>query len=178
MNGSPATPITPATDGGLRLRYEGERGHIYLSTILRELAVRLPNGDPQESTLGWGLNRSSTWRIAGRDTLNYQAAYGDGIARYTGDAAFLGLDAQQRSNTDLTLKALPVFPLGQLSAPLDQIRPIQRYLRMAAGAEHRVRAGQHLPQEQLFLRQRHLESVRQPLLRRRVHVWLGPTEGR
>jgi DcaP outer membrane protein len=109
QNGSAAVPITPAPDGAMRLRYEGDRGHIYLSTVLRELAVHLPNGGPQESTLGWGLNWSSTWRVAGRDTLNYQVAYGNGIARYTGDAAFLGLDAAPRTQTDLTLKALPVF---------------------------------------------------------------------
>jgi hypothetical protein len=104
-----AVPITPAPDGALRFRYEGERGHIYVSTVLRELAVRLPNGGHQESAFGWGLNLSSTWRVVGRDTINYQVAYGNGIARYTGDAAFLGLDAQPRSATDLTLKALPVF---------------------------------------------------------------------
>jgi DcaP outer membrane protein len=109
VDGSPAIPITPAPDGGLRVRYEGERGHVYLSSILRELAVRLPNGGPQQSALGWGFNLSSTWRVVGHDTLNYQVAYGNGIARYTGDAAFLGLDAQPRSETDLSLKALPVF---------------------------------------------------------------------
>lgn len=109
VNGSPITPITPAPDGGLRVRYEGERGHIYFSSILRELAVRLPNDGPQHSAFGWGLNLSSTWRVVGHDTLNYQVAYGNGIAKYTGDGAFLGLDAQPRSDTDLNLKALPVF---------------------------------------------------------------------
>jgi DcaP outer membrane protein len=109
VNGSPITPITPAPDGGLRVRYEGDRGHIYLSTILRELAVRFPNDGPQHSTFGWGLNLSSTWRVVGHDTLNYQVAYGNGIAKYTGDGAFLGLDAQPRSEVDLSLKALPVF---------------------------------------------------------------------
>ena len=109
VNGSPSEAITPAPDGAMMLRYEGERGHLYLSTVLRELAVHLPNGGTQESTLGWGLNFSSTWRMFGRDTLNYQVAYGNGIARYTGDAASLGLDAQPRSATDLRLKALPVF---------------------------------------------------------------------
>jgi len=33
--------------------------------------------------LGLGLNFSSTWRVVGRDTINYQDAYGKGIARYT-----------------------------------------------------------------------------------------------
>jgi DcaP outer membrane protein len=109
VDGTRATPLTPAPDGGLRIRYEGERGHLYLSSILRELAVRLPNGGPQQSALGWGFNLSSTWRVAGRDTVNWQLAYGNGIARYTGDGFGLGLDAQPRSATDLSLKALPVF---------------------------------------------------------------------
>lgn len=109
QNGSAAVPITPAPDGALRLRYEGERGHMYLSTVLRELAVRLPNGGPQESTFGWGLNVSSTWRVARRDTVNYQVAYGNGISKYASDTAGLGLDAAPRTQTDLTLKALPLF---------------------------------------------------------------------
>ena len=109
VNGFAATPITPAPDGAMRLLYDTERGHLYLSTVFRDLAVHLPNGGPQESALGWGLNFSSTWRVVGRDTLNYQVAYGNGIARYTGDAATLGLDAAPRTLTDLTLKALPTF---------------------------------------------------------------------
>ena len=109
VNGSPSQAITPAPDGAMMLRYEGERGHLYLSAVFRKLAVHPPDGGPQESTLGWGLNLSSTWRMVGKDTLNYQVAYGNGIARYTGDAATLGLDAQPRSATDLRLKALPVF---------------------------------------------------------------------
>ena len=109
VNGSASQSITPAPDAAMMLRYEGERGHLYLSTVFSDLAVHLPNGGLRESTLGWGLNFSSTWRVARKDTLNYQVAYGNGIARYTGDAATLGLDAQPRSATDLRLKALPVF---------------------------------------------------------------------
>jgi hypothetical protein len=109
VDGSPASPITPAPDGGLFLRYEAPRGHLYLSTILRELAVKLPNGGPQESAFGWGLNLSSTWRVVGRDTLNYQVAYGNGISRYAGDTGGLGLDAAPRTDEDLSLKALPLF---------------------------------------------------------------------
>jgi len=93
----------------LQLRYEGERGHLYLAGILRELAVHMPNGGGQQSAFGWGVNASSTWRIVGRDTLNYQIAYGNGIARYVSDTAGAGLDAAPRANTDLTLKALPTF---------------------------------------------------------------------
>jgi hypothetical protein len=109
QNGSPAVAINPAPDGAMRLRYEGERGHIQLSTVFRELAVHLPNGGPQESTFGWGLSGTSTWRVVGRDTLNYQVAYGNGIGRYAGDTGGLGLDAAPRTATDLSLKALPTF---------------------------------------------------------------------
>ncbi len=109
QNGSAAVPITPAPDGVLRLRYEGERGHMYLSTVLRELAVHLPNGGPQASTFGWGLNLASTWRVARRDTVNYQVAYGNGISKYANDTAGQGLDAAPRTQADLTLKALPLF---------------------------------------------------------------------
>jgi DcaP outer membrane protein len=109
VDGSPATAITPAPDGAFRVRYESDRGHLYFSTVLRELAARQPNNGPQDSVLGWGLNLSSTWRVVGRDTLNYQVAYGNGIAKYTGDGFGLGLDAAPRSDVDLSLKALPVF---------------------------------------------------------------------
>jgi len=109
VNGLGATPITPAPDAAIRLLYNTDRGHFYLSSVFRDLAVHLPNGGPQESTLGWGLNFSSTWSVVGRDSVNYQVAYGNGIARYTGDAATLGLDAAPRTQTDLTLKALPTL---------------------------------------------------------------------
>ena len=109
VDGLLARPITPAPDGAIRLLYDTNRGHFYLASVFRDLAVNLPNGGPQESALGWGVNFSSTWRTFGSDTLNYQAAYGNGIARYTGDAATLGLDAAPRTQSDLTLKALPTF---------------------------------------------------------------------
>ncbi len=109
IDGSPAVPITPAPNGGLRVRYESDRGHLYFSSILRELAVQMPVTGQQQSVFGWGLNLSSTWRVVGRDAVNWQVAYGNGIATYTGDGFGLGLDAQPRSDVDLTLKALPTF---------------------------------------------------------------------
>ena len=109
VDGLAVTPITPAPDGAMALRHDGDRGHFYLSAVFRELAVRLPNVGPKESAFGWGLNFSSTWRVVGRDALNYQVAYGNGISRYAGDTATLGLDAAPQTATDLTLKALPAF---------------------------------------------------------------------
>ncbi len=73
IDGSPAVPITPAPNGGLRVRYESDRGHLYFSSILRELAVHMPVTGQQQSVFGWGLNLSSTWRVVGRDAVNWQA---------------------------------------------------------------------------------------------------------
>ena len=109
QNGSAAVPITPAPDGVLKFRYEMERGHFQLSSIFREVAVRLPNGGSQESALGWGLNASGAMRLYGRDNVVYQVAYGNGISRYVRDTVGQGLDAAPRTQTDLTLKALPLF---------------------------------------------------------------------
>jgi len=109
VNGAAAVPTTPAPDAAVHFRYEGERGHVQLSSVFRQLAVQLPNGGPQESTLGWGVSLTSTLRTFGRDALNYQVAYGNGISRYAGDTGGLGLDAAPRTQTDLTLKALPLF---------------------------------------------------------------------
>ena len=109
QNGSAAVPITPAPDGALKFRYEAERGHYQFASIFRELAVHLPNGGPQESAFGWGVNVSGAMRVYGRDNIVYQVAYGNGISRYVRDTAGRGLDAAPRTETDLTLKALPLF---------------------------------------------------------------------
>jgi hypothetical protein len=108
VNGAPAIPVTPAPDTALHVRYETQRGHVQLATVFRDLAVNMPSSG-QQSAFGWGLSLTSTWRAFGRDAINYQVAYGNGIARYGGDTGGLGLDAAPRSQTDLTLKALPMF---------------------------------------------------------------------
>ena len=99
--------------------------------------MRLPNGGPQESALGWGVIASGAMRVYGRDNVVYQVAYGNGISRYVNDTAGRGLDAAPRTETDLTLKALPLFAtIYRLSALLEQIRPIDCDVWIFAGAEH------------------------------------------
>jgi hypothetical protein len=44
LDGLPAKPITPAPDGAIRLLFDSNRGHLYLSSVFRDLAVNLPNG--------------------------------------------------------------------------------------------------------------------------------------
>src|SRR5579871_2666369 len=163
VNGSSAVPITPAPNGGLRVRYEGERGHLYFSSILRELAVHMPVTGQQQSVFGWGLNLSSTWRVVGRDTLNYQVAYGNGCATQIGSGPYAESTANLRS-------------MGQLSAQLDQIRPVECDLWIVADSEYCVPARHHISQEHLFVSQCHLECVWQLVFRCGVYVRVGGAE--
>jgi hypothetical protein len=109
IDGVNAVPITPAPDVAARFHYEWERGHIQLASTLRDLSVQLPNGGPQESAFGWGLSASGAIHVYGRDNIVLQVAYGHGISRYVGDTGGLGLDAAPRTDTDLSLRALPLF---------------------------------------------------------------------
>jgi hypothetical protein len=109
ISGTPAVPLTPAPDGTIRLRKEWEGGHIQVASVFRDLSVQLPNGGPQESAFGWGVNATGGVEVFGRDNIVLQLAYGHGISRYVGDAGGLGLDAAPRTETDLSLRALPLF---------------------------------------------------------------------
>ncbi len=106
---SPATPATPTPDGTVRFRKEWERGHVQLAADFRNLKVKLPDGEGSESAFGWGLNATSEMSVHGLDTAVVQVAYGYGMSRYVGDTAGLNLDAAPRSETNLSLRALPIF---------------------------------------------------------------------
>lgn len=106
--GAPVTPTTPAPDAVLRLRNEWERGHIQLAGVFRDLGVRLPDGT-HDSVFGWGVNATGGIEVYGENNIVLGLAYGEGMARYVGDTAGLNLDAAPQSQTDLSLKALPVF---------------------------------------------------------------------
>jgi hypothetical protein len=108
VNGTPAVPFTPAPDGTVRIRREWSRGHVQLASAFRNIGAKLPNG-VEESVFGWGLNATGELQVYGRDSFVAQVAYGDGISRYMGDTAPLGLDAAPKSQTNLALEALPLF---------------------------------------------------------------------
>ena len=100
--------ISPAPDVSVRLRYEGNRGHVQLASVFRDLAINLPSSH-QQSVLGWGVSAAGNVRTFGRDNVTYQLAYGHGISKYVGDTSGLGLDAAFRSPTDTSLRSLPIF---------------------------------------------------------------------
>jgi hypothetical protein len=108
VNGTPAVPFTPAPDGTIRFRNEWKRGHIQLASVFRNLGAQLPNGS-RETVFGWGVNGTAGAEVYGKDNIVLGLAYGHGISRYVGDTAGLNLDAVPRTQTDLSLRALPVF---------------------------------------------------------------------
>ena len=102
-----AEPNSPSPDGTLRLRREFEQGHVQLSALLRSVAAFLPDGR-HESVFGWGFNFAGAQRLWGKDTVVYQAAYGNGIERYINDTSGLGIDAAVSSLQNPHIQALPV----------------------------------------------------------------------
>jgi hypothetical protein len=106
--GEPVTPTTPVPDAVLRARKEWDRGHFQLASVFRDLEVNLPDGT-HDSAFGWGVNATGGIEIYGKNNIVLGVAYGEGMARYVGDTAGLALDAATESQTDLSLKALPLF---------------------------------------------------------------------
>ena len=102
-----AEPNSPSPDGTLRLRREFEQGHVQLSALLRSVAAFLPDGR-HEAVFGWGFNFAGAERFLGKDTVVYQAAYGNGIERYINDTSGLGIDAAVSSLQNPHIQALPV----------------------------------------------------------------------
>jgi len=109
IHATPVEPLTRAPDGSIRLRKEWEGGHFQVATIFRDLSLRLPHGGPVQSVFGWGVNVTGGAEVFGRDNVVLGMAYGHGISRYAGDTAVLGLDAAPRSQTNLSLRSLPLF---------------------------------------------------------------------
>ena len=102
-----AEPNSPSPDGTLKLRREMEGGHVQLSALFRSVAAFLPDGR-HEAVFGWGFNFAGAQRLWGKNTVVYQAAYGNGIERYINDTSGLGIDAAVSSLQNPHIQALPV----------------------------------------------------------------------
>ncbi len=94
--GSKAEQVYPDLTAGIRSDHA--RGHNYLAGIVREIGYTDVGSD---DVLGWGFQLSGELRTTGKDNFRYQAAYGQGIARYIEDLRGSGLDAAVDSSGDL-----------------------------------------------------------------------------
>jgi hypothetical protein len=102
-----AQPNSPSPDGALKLRREMEGGHVQFSALLRDVAAFVPDGR-HASVFGWGFNLAGSERLWGKDTVVYEATYGNGIERYINDTSGLGIDAAPSNLQNPELKAVPV----------------------------------------------------------------------
>lgn len=80
-----ATPVNHAPDGGANIRWENEKwGHVQFATIFRCLgADSVTNGN--QKVFGWGLNLSTSLNTFGKDTMQGQFTYGQGIFTFCND---------------------------------------------------------------------------------------------
>ena len=100
-----ATPTTPSPDVVLRYRYEVPKGHVQFATVLRSVggfvASGTPSGFTSKHVLGWGFNLTGAVQTLKRDSILFQGAYGNGIARYIQDLTGLGADAALNASNHL-----------------------------------------------------------------------------
>ena len=101
-----ARGVNHSPDVGVNARWEEDKvGHLQLAAIFRNLAVNGPVAGSQR-TFGWGVNLSAAFSTFGKDSVQGQLTYGEGIFRYCNDD-FFNNDAAFDSNGDL--KPIPYF---------------------------------------------------------------------
>ncbi|MBI5505820.1 MAG: hypothetical protein HY899_13560 [Deltaproteobacteria bacterium] len=100
-----------APDGGFNLRWErSEVGHVQFASIFRDIGVRGPIVGEQ-NVFGWGVNLSSVFNLAERDSVQSQVTYGEGLFRFSNDD-FQNNDAAFDSSGDLEALAYLGAMLG------------------------------------------------------------------
>lgn len=93
-------------DGGLNGRWErSDVGHVQFASIFRDIGVRGSTLGNQD-VFGWGLNLSTVLDTVGRDNMQAQLTYGEGLFRYSNDD-FQNNDAGFDSQGNL--EAIPYF---------------------------------------------------------------------
>jgi hypothetical protein len=101
-----ARGVNHSPDIGVNARWEEEKvGHVQLAGIFRNLGVNGPIAGSQRA-FGWGANLSLVASTFGKDSLQGQLTYGEGIFRYCNDD-FVNNDAAFDGNGNL--KAIPYF---------------------------------------------------------------------
>ena len=98
--------VTRAPDGVAGWRWEGSAGHVHIAGLFRSIGYEADNA-PDDRVFGWGVNAAGAFNLFEADKLTWQAAYGEGMARYVNDIGSADLDAAPDSSGNL--RALPVF---------------------------------------------------------------------
>jgi hypothetical protein len=94
-------------DAGFNIRWaRDDVGHVKFAGIFRSVGAWSETFGNQD-TFGWGGNLSANFDLFGRDTLQAQLTYGEGIGSLGNDTSFFNTDAAFDENGKL--KALPYF---------------------------------------------------------------------
>jgi hypothetical protein len=88
------------------LRFEGDRGHVQVAGIVRQIRFDGEAGSSDVTTMGYGGNVSFRVRTSGKDALMGEVAVGQGIGRYIecfngegADAVFTSIDEMDALNS-------------------------------------------------------------------------------
>jgi hypothetical protein len=72
----------------VQLRVDRDWGHVQVAGILRSLGyetIGTANGNPSGRQTGYGIDLSGSYNTFGKDKINAQVAWGQGIAAYSND---------------------------------------------------------------------------------------------
>ena len=92
----------PAPDGVIRWRYENQRGHLQVGSVLRALGYQ--DDTRNQIVFGYGLQVSTALRIFGDDSLQLYGSYGKGYARYIKNVSSYDVDLD---NSGGNIQAMP-----------------------------------------------------------------------
>ena len=164
-------------DAVVSFKLERDWGHVRAAGILRQVGFHNPNsadGEPAGQKPGYGLNVSGTWKLFGKDQLNWQAVGGYAIASYMNDG---GIDlAPNASHQAETVRSLGWLALLQprLVRQVDERARLQR----ASAGQHRRPARQRVPARQLRVGQRPVRADAERDLGARIRVGQEREQGR
>ena len=163
------TDVDPALGAGITsrnrlpdfvasFRYERDWGHVRAAGVLRQVGFQnsaSPDGEPSNDKTGYGLNLSGTFKLFGKDQLNWQVVGGHAIASYMNDGGIdLAPDASSAGPDG------PHARLSHLLQPRLERQVDDRHRLQRASAEQRRRpVRQRLPHRQLRLGQRAVPAV-------------------
>jgi hypothetical protein len=100
------TQVNRAPDGGFNVRWEKANvGHVQYGMIFRDVGADSTVYGNQD-VFGWGLSLASNFKVFGKDSIQEQVSYGEGIFKYCNDD-FVNNDAAFDHSGDL--EPIPFF---------------------------------------------------------------------
>lgn len=126
-----AVGVNHLPDVGFNFRWEdANRGHIHLAAMFRELGANSPTWGEQ-TTVGWGINAAAGLNVFGKDSIQLQATYGDGVFKWANDnfssSGFAGGDAAFSATGNLEALTYTAYLFGYTHKWTDVLRSTASY---------------------------------------------------